>query len=193
MGSRAPVYYQYKRGECITYCFFYVFNNVTAGKLTALDHEGDWERIWSKLDGRDQATAVAYSQHDGACQLSWNKAPKRGMVVSSPSAHWIPTRTIRPRVSSRGRIGVMSPPWVNGGTPTRIWWTRVSNPGSVTAVRGERLAPPISPMRRRGPGAARPTTRTRLLRPADRGRHRHRECGRPASGRCRPGLPGRHP
>jgi hypothetical protein len=71
-GNGAPVYYEFRPSpRSITYWFFYAYNEgpVNGG---IDNHEGDWERISVKLNQNNQATEVAYFQHNGACVLPWS-------------------------------------------------------------------------------------------------------------------------
>ncbi len=68
-GTQAPVYYEYKPGQYVTYWFFYGFNDALGVRW---DHEGDWERISIRLDGDERPKAVAFYQHDGYCTQEWS-------------------------------------------------------------------------------------------------------------------------
>jgi hypothetical protein len=59
------IYYSYSPHHYITYWLFYGFNRPPVGLIGEVDeHEGDWERISVRLDQNDNATEVAYYQHD---------------------------------------------------------------------------------------------------------------------------------
>lgn len=92
-GVRAPVYYEYHPKEYVTYWFFYAFNDAPSSPSTFGDHEGDWERVTVRLNGRNRATQIAYFQHDGdPCVLRWSsrRVQKRGghpVVFSAKGTH----------------------------------------------------------------------------------------------------------
>ncbi|MEO7730587.1 MAG: Vps62-related protein [Kofleriaceae bacterium] len=95
-GTNAPVYFEAAGGRYITYWLFYAYNegpfNGVAGVGSDIDnHEGDWERISVHLDRGNRAVGVAYYQHDGYKELSWDKVPKHGgshpIVYSARGSH----------------------------------------------------------------------------------------------------------
>jgi PKD repeat protein len=61
----APVYYEYTPDRWIVYWFFYPYNgwSTAAGRLVER-HEGDWEHIAVRLDGRDHLVGTAFAQHN---------------------------------------------------------------------------------------------------------------------------------
>ncbi|MEV6522180.1 Vps62-related protein [Longispora sp. NPDC051575] len=87
MGSvRAELYYDYQKGDHITYWFFYAYND---GPLVQ-NHEGDWERISIKLSPTNQPLTVAYFSHDSSCVLSYPSVAKTGThphVYSAKGSH----------------------------------------------------------------------------------------------------------
>ena len=57
-GITSPVYYDFAPQRYIIYWFFYCFN-----KKSVDEHEGDWENITVRLNGKDELTDVAYNSH----------------------------------------------------------------------------------------------------------------------------------
>jgi hypothetical protein len=75
MGSvRAELYYDYLKGDHITYWFFYAYNDGPSVQ----NHEGDWERISIKLSATNQPLTVAFFGHGGSCVLSYPSVHKTG-------------------------------------------------------------------------------------------------------------------
>jgi hypothetical protein len=71
---RAELYYDYLKGDHITYWFFYAYNDGPSVQ----NHEGDWERISIKLSPTNQPLTVAYFRHGGSCVLSYPSVQKVG-------------------------------------------------------------------------------------------------------------------
>ncbi len=71
---RAELYYDYLKGDHITYWFFYAYNDGPSVQ----NHEGDWERISIKLSPTNQPLTVAYFRHGGSCVLSYPSVQKIG-------------------------------------------------------------------------------------------------------------------
>jgi hypothetical protein len=92
-GGTAPVYYEAKDHQYITYWFFYAYNEgPLGGPLGGRDdHEGDWERICVKLDSNNRATHVAFYQHNGHKILGWRDVTLEGkthpVVYSAKGSH----------------------------------------------------------------------------------------------------------
>jgi hypothetical protein len=75
--SNARVYYEYVPRVYVTYWIFYAYNEAPGGLAGNLaNHEGDWERVSVRLDRHDDATEVAYSQHEGVETRPWNEVRK---------------------------------------------------------------------------------------------------------------------
>jgi hypothetical protein len=58
------MYYQYKPRKWIVYWFFSARNMARYPLSGSVAHEGDWERVAVRLDGRNRATMVAWWQHN---------------------------------------------------------------------------------------------------------------------------------
>ncbi|MGY0233796.1 hypothetical protein [Longispora urticae] len=95
MGSvRAELYYDYQKGDHITYWFFYAYNDGPAVQ----NHEGDWERISIKLSATNQPVTVAFFGHGGSCVLSYPSVTRIGTHPVGYSA--LGTHATYPRVGT---------------------------------------------------------------------------------------------
>ena len=87
--SAPDIYYQYEPRKWLVYWLFFARNFHKVGPINDL-HEGDWERVAVRLNGRNQATHVAYWQH--YCKprvIRWSQMERDGAIygLSHPSAY----------------------------------------------------------------------------------------------------------
>lgn len=62
-------------GRWLQYWFFFTYNSKAALRSRVGVHEGDWEMIQVRLDGRDRPEAVTYAQHRSGQSAPW-RIPK---------------------------------------------------------------------------------------------------------------------
>lgn len=92
----APVFYEYVKGQYVTYWFFFPFNEYRLPlpnfEEEALQrHEGDWERISIQLDAEDNPLNVFYYHHSGGMIAQWSTINKHDgthpVVFSAKGSH----------------------------------------------------------------------------------------------------------
>ncbi len=157
-GTSAPVYYDYRAGQYVTYWFFSGFNDA----LTSVaDHEGDWERVSVRLDASDNALTVAYFEHTGYCVLPWSSAPHTsdgrpvaysaiGTHASYPTAgtHDLDETAAGPAWSTWSNLlAVHAQPWYGFGGG----WGEVGETEYTTGVLGPSSYKPPAPSDWSGP------------------------------------------
>jgi hypothetical protein len=81
------VYFDYEPGRYVTYWFLYggsaapVPDERLDSYVTALAHEGDWERVSVRLNADNEATHMFYAQHLDGEELAWDD------VVTADGTH----------------------------------------------------------------------------------------------------------
>jgi hypothetical protein len=90
----APVFYEYRKGEYITYWFFYPYDKFDLDLIIpgSQEHEGDWERISIQLDADDEPHNVLYYTHGGENgPVAWGDVNKslgtHPIVFSAKGSH----------------------------------------------------------------------------------------------------------
>lgn len=124
-GTSAPVYYEYRAQQFVTYWFFFGFNNAIT---SVADHEGDWERISIRLDANDRPMTIAYYAHTGYCTVPYASAPSyqshpvtysaTGTHASYPTAgtHGLDKTNAGPRWNTGADLrDVRTQPWYGYG------------------------------------------------------------------------------
>ena len=85
-GITSSVYYDYKQQRYIIYWFFYCNNKKSLDR-----HEGDWENITVRLNGKNEATEVAYNAHGAPKIYKWGEINHYGgthpIVYSAKGSH----------------------------------------------------------------------------------------------------------
>ena len=98
-----PAFYEYVPGRYVAYWFFYAASNPVKAPSTVLEklrasrlidtlggHQGDWEHITIRLDGRDRPTAVAFYSHGAPRVVRWadlEREDGRPVVYAAQGSH----------------------------------------------------------------------------------------------------------
>ena len=148
-------------GAWLQYWLFYPGQDQDRGIVRTGRHEGDWEMIQIRLDGRGRPREAVYAQHSSAERCAWPAVERRGghpVVYVAHGAHgsyvragtrdrmWPDPndeadgrgRAVRPTVV---RVSAHSPAWMSwpgrwGGARAR-WWV----PGEQDSPRGPAFQP----------------------------------------------------
>ena len=86
--ARAPTYYEFVKGQAITFWFLYGYN-ATDG-FGVEDHEGDWERVSFILNAENRVTSVVFHEHAYACRIDPGELERDGgqpVVYSAQGTH----------------------------------------------------------------------------------------------------------
>jgi hypothetical protein len=143
-------------GAWLQYWLFYPGQDQDRGILRTGRHQGDWELVQLRLDGRGRPREAVYAQHSGAESCGWSAVERRGgrpVVYAAHGSHASYLRAgVRDRMwpdpndqaDGRGRVvlprvvrvGAKSPGWMRwpgrwGGARAR-WWV----PGEQSSPRG---------------------------------------------------------
>jgi MYXO-CTERM domain-containing protein len=156
-------------GAWLQYWLYYPGQAQDRGILRTGRHEGDWELVQIRVDGRGRPREAVYAQHSGAERCGWGEVERRGgrpVVYVARGSHasylhpgvrdrmWPDPNdeadgrgeAVRPRLV---RVSADSPAWMRWpdrwGSARARWWV----PGEQDSPRG----PAFQPERWRDPDA----------------------------------------
>jgi LPXTG-motif cell wall-anchored protein len=148
-------------GAWLQYWLFYPGQDQDRGILRTGRHEGDWELVQLRVDGRGLPREAVYAQHSNAERCAWSAVERRGghpVVYAAHGSHASYLRAgVRDRMwpdpndqaDGRGRVvlprvvrvSAKSPAWMRWpgrwGAARARWWV----PGEQSSPRGPAFQP----------------------------------------------------